>query len=156
MIDYNVYGMNTMDLKNVKHRHPSSTAQNEESLSSSSNEILSSELYEKEYLPHFVTRQSVCELEIDAWAVDILNRKVIDKGIDLNPGIAIIWEEEKARRAQAGLGGESQLTYPSSPERTQAACILTDNDVYHKNRLIQRLCTIESQVYEYQFFFTEV
>lgn len=146
MIDYNIYGMSMINLRNVKHRHSATVSQTEEKLSNSSNNLSDFDSKPKEYLPYSVKKQSVCKLEIDAWASDILNREVIDKGMDLNPGIAAIWEEEKARRAQAGLSGESQLTYPSSPERSQAARILTDNDIYHQKRLAQRLCVIESQV----------
>ncbi|XP_008215763.1 DNA polymerase zeta catalytic subunit [Nasonia vitripennis] len=145
MIDYNIYGMSMINLRNVKHRHSATVSQTEEKLSNNSNNLSDFESEVKEYLPYSVKKQSVCKLEIDAWASDILNREVIDKGMDLNPGIDAIWEEEKARRAQAGLVGESQLTHPSSPERSQAARILTDNDIYHQKRLAQRLCVIESQ-----------
>lgn len=148
MIDYNIYGMSMINLKSVKHRHESTVAQDEERHSFSPDQILAADTpEEKEYLPFFVTRQSVCKIEIDAWASDILNREVIDKGVDLNPGIAAIWEEERARRAKARLGGESQLTNPKSPERPRAAHNLTDNDVYQQARLAQRLCLIESQVF---------
>lgn len=146
MIDYNIYGMSMINLKSVKHRHDPTIVPDEGRQSFSSDEIIGSGVEEKEYLPFTVARQSVCKIEIDAWASDILNREVIDKGIDLNPGIAAIWKEERARRAQAGLGGESQLTNPKSPERSQGEHLLTDNDVYQQTRLAQRLCLIESQV----------
>lgn len=144
MIDYNIYGMSMINLKNVKHRHQTTVSQNERKSSCSSDEML--DFDEKEYLPISVSRQSVCKLEIDVLASDILNREVIDKGIDLNPGIAAIWDEERTRRAQAGLGGDSQLTNPDSPARTQLAKVPTHNDIYYKQRFLQRLASLESQV----------
>lgn len=144
MIDYNIYGMSMINLKAAKHRHSSDAQRNVEKLSNSSANM--SPVCTKEYMPYTVTKKSVCKMEIDAWASDILNREEIEKGMDLNPGIAAIWEEEKARRAHADLGGSSQLTYPSSPERSQAANLVTDNDVYYQTRLLQRLSMLEPQV----------
>ena len=136
--------MSMINLKSAKHRRDTSSLQTVSSQNSDS--ILNPQIEEQEYLPYTVAKQSTCQIEIDAWASDIINREVIDKGIDLNPGIAAIWEEERERRAGAGLGGESQLTNPPSPSRSQGAKILTENDIYHHRRLVQRLCTLESQV----------
>ncbi|KAJ8682714.1 hypothetical protein QAD02_018506 [Eretmocerus hayati] len=148
MIDYNIYGMSMINLKTIKHRHSSSASQANEILSSNSSDLLDSVINipeEKEYLPFSVIKQSVCKIEVDAWASDIVNREVIDKGIDINPGIAAIWDDERARRAQAGMGGESQLTNPKSPERSQAEGFMTDSDIYQQTRLAQRLRVLESQ-----------
>ncbi|XP_011498126.1 PREDICTED: DNA polymerase zeta catalytic subunit [Ceratosolen solmsi marchali] len=146
MIDYNIYGMSMIDLRYVKHRHSAITDQNLSKLSDNLDETLDFDVEKKEYMPHSIAKQSVCKLEMDAWASDILNRDVIDKGIDLNPGIAAIWEEEKARRVQFDLGGDSQLTYPKSPERSQVSSLLKNNDRYHEKRLAQRLSAIDSQM----------
>lgn len=145
MIDYNIYGMSMINLKKAKHRHFPNDQQNEQK--SFNPHVSTSSDNTKEYLPYTVQKKSVCEIEIDAWASDILNREEIERGMDLNPGIAAIWEEEKARRANAGLGGSSQLTYPSSPERSRAANLVTNNDVYYQTRLAQRLSMLESQVH---------
>lgn len=93
---------------------------------------------ELDYLPPCVERQSICELEVDALVSDILNRQDLERGIELNPGLAAIWEEERARRAQAGLACEdSQLVNPKSPARPPYC--LTDNDLYQQQRFNRRL-----------------
>lgn len=139
-MDYNVYGMSMINLEGVKHRRIGQSLA--ELTSSMHSEI--SESRKIDYLPNSVERQSTCELEIDALASDILNRREIEKGLDLNPGLATIWEEERARRAQAGLqGGDSQLVNPKSPPRPTFQP--TDNDVYQEQRLARRLMMI-SQV----------
>jgi hypothetical protein len=146
MIDYNIYGMSMINLKNIKYRQSFTSHANIGRQSKSLYEILDSHVEEKEYLPISVSKQSVCTLEIDAWASDILNREVIDKGIDLNPGIAAIWEEEKARRVQLDLR-DSQLMYPKSPERSQVSSFLKNNDMYYQKQLAQRLYILDSQVH---------
>ena len=92
----------------------------------------------REYLPPTVKRQSTCEIEVDAWASDIKNKEAIEQGLDVNPGLAAIWAEEKARRILAGLkGGDSQLGPPSSPPRSNLEP--TDNDLLQLQRFQRKL-----------------
>lgn len=83
----------------------------------------------------------MCELEVDVHASKILNRQSISENMKLNPGLAAIWDEEKARRTDAGLeDAKSQLLYPKTPSKI----ILppTSNDIYQESRLLKRLHTI--------------
>ncbi|KYM99710.1 DNA polymerase zeta catalytic subunit [Cyphomyrmex costatus] len=137
MIDYNLYGMNLINLNSVKYRHSLQGCTTEASQSRSSMDLLDSQAY----LPISITRQSMCELEVDVHASEILNRQSINEKLELNPGLAAIWNEEKARRTEAGLEhAKSQLLYPKTPNKV----ILppTSNDVYQKDQLLKRLNVI--------------
>lgn len=141
MIDYNLYGMNLINLNSVKYRQLSQGCITEDSQSKSSMDLLDL----PEYLPSSVTRQSMCELEVDVHASEILNRQGVNEKLELNPGLAAIWEEEKARRAEAGLQDtKSQLLYPKTPSKI----ILppTSYDIYQEEQLLKRLAVI-SQVF---------
>lgn len=141
MIDYNLYGMNLINLISVKYRYPLQGYATEDSQSRSS--IGSTDL--RVYLPISVTRQSMCELEVDVHASEILNKQSVSENMKLNPGLAAIWDEEKARRADAGLeDAKSQLLYPKTPSKI----ILppTSNDIYQEGQLLKRLNAI-SQVF---------
>ncbi|KZC10783.1 DNA polymerase zeta catalytic subunit, partial [Dufourea novaeangliae] len=142
MMDYNLYGMSLINLKIIKYRQRITMGSKEnsqnESLSNSDSQI---------YLPASVIRQSTCKLEVDAQATEILNREEIQNGLDLNPGIAAIWNDEKCRRVANGLQqSESQLLYTNTNDRVYGP---TNNDIYQEQRLIQRLQTI-SQVQYYE------
>lgn len=141
MIDYNLYGMNLINLSNVRYRYSLQGYIIEDSQSKSSVDTLDSQMY----LPMSITRQSMCELEVDTHASNILNRQNVNDKIELNPGLAAIWEEEKARRAAVGLeNAKSQLLYPKTPSKI----ILppTSNDIYQEGQLLKRLNAI-SQVF---------
>lgn len=137
MMDYNLYGMSLINLKNVKYRRYTESSEN------SQNQSLQNVSNSQEYLPASVIRQSTCKLEIDAQASEILNRLEIQNGLDLNPGIATIWNDEKFRREAKGLQhSESQLLFTNSNIRSYGQ---TDNDIYQEERLARRLQAI-SQV----------
>ncbi|XP_076640510.1 DNA polymerase zeta catalytic subunit isoform X1 [Colletes latitarsis] len=141
MIDYNLYGMSLINLKNVKHRQHTCT----ESKENFQDENLSCFSNSQMYFPTSVIRQSTCKLEVDARATEILNRQEIENALDLNPGIAAIWNNEKCRRAAAGFQDtESQLLYSNTNNRVYT---VTDNDIYQEKRLEQRLQII-SQINE--------
>ncbi|XP_071818490.1 uncharacterized protein [Apostichopus japonicus] len=129
-IDYNLYGMNLINLAAVKFRKlqtekPSNTdlsncgeSQAEESLmcnSVSTQHWDPSNIPGSHWLPDDVKRQSTCELEVDGVAADILNRLDLKDNVDTNPGLVAIWEDERQRREQ--LNQLSELMPPSSPER---------------------------------------
>ncbi|KAL6255967.1 hypothetical protein P5V15_013204 [Pogonomyrmex californicus] len=127
MIDYNLYGMNLINLNSVKYRGFLQECAMENSQSRSSIDLLDSQTY----LPISVTRQSMCELEVDAHASEILNRQCISEKLELNPGLAAIWDEEKTRRTEAGLeDAKSQLLYPKSPSKIVLSP--TSNDLYQE------------------------
>uniref|UniRef100_A0A0C9RL77 Rev3l_4 protein n=1 Tax=Fopius arisanus TaxID=64838 RepID=A0A0C9RL77_9HYME len=134
MMDYNLYGMSFINLSSVKHRRG-----NESTVDMiTSYDSVITPVDNVEYLPVNVLRQSICELEIDAIASDILNREDLAKGIELNPGLLAIWNEERERRKQAGLGGgDTQLVNPKSPQRPPFRP--TDSDLYQEQRLARRL-----------------
>ncbi|XP_020282558.1 DNA polymerase zeta catalytic subunit isoform X2 [Pseudomyrmex gracilis] len=133
MIDYNLYGMNLINLNNIKYRQSLQVCTMENSQNKSSIDLLDSQMF----LPISVTKQSMCELEVDAHASEILNRQGINEKLTLNPGLAAIWNEEKIRRAEAGLENtKSQLLYPESFDKI---LLPTSNDIYQKNKLLKRL-----------------
>ncbi|TGZ37682.1 DNA polymerase zeta catalytic subunit [Temnothorax longispinosus] len=137
MIDYNLYGMNLINLNSVKYRHPLQGCAREDSQSRSTMDLLDTQTY----LPISVTRQSMCELEVDVHASEILNGQGVTKNMELNPGLAAIWDEEKARRAEAGLeDAKSQLLYPKTPSKI----ILppTSSDLFQEGQLLKRLNAI--------------
>lgn len=140
MIDYNLYGMNLINLNNIKYRCSSQGCTTEESQSKSS-DMLDSQMH----LPMSVARQSMCELEVDTHASNILNRRNVTDKIELNPGLAAIWQEEKVRRAAVGLeNAKSQLLYPKTPSKIVLPP--TSNDIYQEGQLLKRLNDI-SQVF---------
>ncbi|XP_043488413.1 DNA polymerase zeta catalytic subunit isoform X1 [Polistes fuscatus] len=134
MMDYNLYGMNFINIKSIKHRWNSLSTTKEET-----NQMNNLESYDSQkYLPMSVNRQTICALEVDAQANDILNRRAIGKVIELNPGLAEIWKQERTRRLQAGLEDvNSQLLYPKSPEKRIVLPTVNDNN--QEQRILQRL-----------------
>ncbi|XP_074541987.1 DNA polymerase zeta catalytic subunit isoform X2 [Halichoeres trimaculatus] len=137
-IDYNLYGMNLLNLGAVKFRRnkdaaPGSGRQNVSSGPSISpwkspctSRLNDSTLggtfirWEENNIPSSlvldeVEKQSTCELEVDAVAVDILNRLEIENQIGRNPGLQAIWEDEKQRRREKNQA--SQIETPESQDR---------------------------------------
>ncbi|XP_028903006.1 DNA polymerase zeta catalytic subunit isoform X1 [Ornithorhynchus anatinus] len=125
-IDYNLYGMNLINLAAIKFRkarrksdsiHGSGYYKVQSPGNSSpgahfrweEDEIPSSLILEG------VEPQSTCELEVDAVAADILNRLDIEAQIGGNPGLQAIWEDEKQRRRRKNES--SQITPPESQDR---------------------------------------
>lgn len=133
--------MNLLNLNNVKYRHSLQECTVEDSQEQTSMDLLNSQMY----FPPSVTRQSMCKLEVDVHASDILNRQSVNEKLELNPGLAAIWEEEKARRIEAGLENpKSQLLYSKNTFIPPP----TSNDIYQKGQLLKRLNAI-SQVFHY-------
>nr|XP_032807788.1 DNA polymerase zeta catalytic subunit isoform X2 [Petromyzon marinus] len=138
-IDYNLYGMNLLKLAAVKFRRGSPPdkrgevqASGPEPKPTDTHWVFNSEPMEETqtslmrwwhtgsipsslWLGEEVTRQSRCELELDAVAADILNRLDIEGQIGQNPGLWAIWEDEKQRRRDAG--DSSQIGVPASQAR---------------------------------------
>ncbi|CAL9691750.1 unnamed protein product [Knipowitschia caucasica] len=125
-IDYNLYGMNLINLGAVKFRVSKDAAQsgdhNPTSVSpctSRLNDSLTGR-WDEATLPCSLVlpgleKQSTCELEVDAVAVDVLNRLEIDNQIGRNPGLQAIWEDERQRRREQNQ--PSQIETPHSQDR---------------------------------------
>uniref|UniRef100_A0A7N6AHQ1 DNA polymerase zeta catalytic subunit n=1 Tax=Anabas testudineus TaxID=64144 RepID=A0A7N6AHQ1_ANATE len=123
-IDYNLYGMNLVYLAAVKFRRSQNKGKtvlicnNNNALFSI---LLTIPVYEHEFTAcsslvlEEVEKQSTCELEVDAVAVDILNRLDIENQIGRNPGLQAIWEDEKQRRREKNQA--SQIETPQSQDR---------------------------------------
>ncbi|XP_004702065.1 DNA polymerase zeta catalytic subunit [Echinops telfairi] len=125
-IDYNLYGMNLINLAAVKFRkakrksatvHPSGTCKDQLPGNSLTDYLF---CWEEDEIPSSlllegVEPQSTCELEVDAVAADILNRLDIEAQIGGNPGLQAIWEDEKQRRRNRNE--TSQISQPESQDR---------------------------------------
>ncbi|KAM8726444.1 DNA polymerase zeta catalytic subunit isoform 4-T4 [Acanthopagrus schlegelii] len=139
-IDYNLYGMNLLNLATVKFRRchskdaaaipdmqtPSSCPSISPLKSPCTSKLSDSTLggmfirWEEKVIPcslvlDDVEKQSTCELEVDAVAVDILNRLEIENQIGRNPGLQAIWDDEKQRRREKNQA--SQIETPESQDR---------------------------------------
>ncbi|KAG1669837.1 DNA polymerase zeta catalytic subunit [Nymphon striatum] len=140
-IDFNLFGMSMVNLKNVKFRgRPESTIteisscsaslSNSHSICSNFDTSISSphstisncywnlkSIPRDLFLDEPVEKQSCCELEVDTLACDILNRVEFDEIVSdcMNPGLRAIWDDEKQRRRK-NLDS-SQITPPSSQDR---------------------------------------
>jgi DNA polymerase zeta len=62
--------------------------------------------------------------------------------LEVNPGLAAIWEDEKQRRRESGR--TSQITPQSSQERPFATS--TDSELFFKKRLHEKLLLLNLQV----------
>uniref|UniRef100_I3JZM5 DNA polymerase zeta catalytic subunit n=1 Tax=Oreochromis niloticus TaxID=8128 RepID=I3JZM5_ORENI len=116
-IDYNLYGMNLVNLAAVKFR----SSQKKGKGCGQGDTIGGTFVrWEENAIPSSlvldeVQRQSTCELEVDAVAVDVLNRLEIENQIGRNPGLQAIWEDEKQRRREKNQ--PSQIETPESQDR---------------------------------------
>lgn len=135
-IDYNLYGMNMINLAAVKFRKSHATVGEESSsrvdstipwkspcTSKLNDSVLKDTMctrWGEDNIPSSlileeVERMSVCELEVDAVAADVLNRLEIENQIGRNPGLQAIWEDEKQRRQERSES--SLIDVPESQDR---------------------------------------
>ncbi|XP_045400148.1 DNA polymerase zeta catalytic subunit isoform X3 [Lemur catta] len=125
-IDYNLYGMNLINLAAVKFRKARRKSDTLHATGSCKNRLSGNSLggtlfrWEENEIPSSlilegVEPQSTCELEVDAVAADILNRLDIEAQIGANPGLQAIWEDEKQRRRNRNE--TSQISQPESQDR---------------------------------------
>lgn len=144
MIDYNLFGMSFIHLSTVRfrlgareqtpsqdstHNHCPSPSLTSPSLSPSYPRVSPSQMFWDvdtltSAMVHCVPRASVCDLEVDALAVDILNRLELSMASGSYPGLIAIWEEEKQRRQV--LGNDTPLTPPASPDRCPSLNLPTE------------------------------
>ncbi|XP_062954509.1 DNA polymerase zeta catalytic subunit isoform X2 [Cynocephalus volans] len=125
-IDYNLYGMNLINLAAVKFRKAKRKSNTLHATGSCKNHLSGNSLadtsfrWEEDEIPSSlilegVEPQSTCELEVDAVAADILNRLDIESQIGGNPGLQAIWEDEKQRRRNRNE--TSEISQPTSQDR---------------------------------------
>ncbi|XP_025054657.1 DNA polymerase zeta catalytic subunit, partial [Alligator sinensis] len=125
-IDYNLYGMNLINLAAVKFRKARRKSDVSSIIGCYKNWVPENSVmgtffqWEEDEIPSSlmlegVEPQSTCELEVDAVAADILNRLDIEAQIGRNPGLQAIWEDEKRRRREKNES--SQISPPDSQDR---------------------------------------
>ncbi|XP_071800751.1 DNA polymerase zeta catalytic subunit-like [Asterias amurensis] len=147
LIDYNLFGMNLIHLAAVKFRCGQEQSVDSEVRSQDTQPIsigsaqsshsISSQKWNKDnmtsalLLDADIQRQSVCELEVDAVATDILNRHELQGNTEMNPGLLAIYNDERERREVKGQMDD--LHPPSSPER--GVIEDTDSELHGKARL---------------------
>eukprot|EP00076_Gallus_gallus_P019596 XP_015140065.1 DNA polymerase zeta catalytic subunit [Gallus gallus] len=141
-IDYNLYGMNLINLAAVKFRKArrksdTSGGSKHDRINSAANSNSASFIeWEEDEIPSSlmlkgVEPQSTCELEVDAVAADILNQLDIEAQIGRNPGLQAIWEDEKQRRREKCES--SQIKTPESQDRGFVPA--TESEKYFQKRL---------------------
>ncbi|XP_073076869.1 DNA polymerase zeta catalytic subunit isoform X1 [Manis javanica] len=124
-IDYNLYGMNLINLAAVKFRKARRKSDPLCATGSCKDRLTGNSFtgtlfrWEEDEIPSSlilegVEPQSTCELEVDAVAADILNRLDIEAQIGRNPGLQAIWEDEKQRRRNRSE--TSQISQPESQD----------------------------------------
>ncbi|CAG9858268.1 unnamed protein product [Phyllotreta striolata] len=124
MIDFNLHGMSNIILSKLKYRHGSKDVDPE---------LL---------LPPFINKISVCELEADCLAEDILNRNEVASGnIGANPGIASIWADEQQRRRNKAQ--DSQIPHLLELNRTNLPP--TNSHLVYEQLLKERMVFCESE-----------
>ncbi|XP_051853508.1 DNA polymerase zeta catalytic subunit [Antechinus flavipes] len=141
-IDYNLYGMNLINLAAVRFRKVKRKSDTLHGIGCFKDRLPRNSLtgtlfrWEEDEIPSSlilegVEPQSTCELEVDAVAADILNRLEIEAQIDGNPGLQAIWEDEKQRRRNRNES--SQISQPESQDR---GCVpATESEKMFQKRL---------------------
>ncbi|CAL8086496.1 unnamed protein product [Orchesella dallaii] len=128
MIDYCLYGMNFIHYSDLKFRRNIKNALSNKfdlPLSQRSNNSLADyfdphNIEESLLGPRTLTKMTLCELEVDVIASDIIiDNNISGKGVSVNPGIDSIWKDEIERRRQQGVDSASQITIPDSQDRSQ-------------------------------------
>lgn len=92
-------------------------------------------------LPSRVKRMTYCQLEVDAHAIDIVNKSSI-RGLQTNPGLQAIWESEKIRRKVQNRS--SQFTAEETHSRKMEKIHATE--LMYKERLVTKLKNIALRV----------
>lgn len=133
-MDYNLHGMNLINLSNVKFRSPLPKGDLKGSINvsfkSPPRSPLGSPLYSQTNYDIFndttvpswlvidnLQKQTTCLLEVDAIAENIINQEYAKDNIGRNPGLNAIWDDEKLRRRQNNE--DSVIEMPESQERTR-------------------------------------
>ncbi|XP_069126103.1 uncharacterized protein [Argopecten irradians] len=155
-IDYNLYGMNMINVAAVKFRRSRREDDNGNTMETRSPESdehssgtprsLSASRDDNQRMAVWdntniscdmcvdIERQSTCELEVDVVAADILNRLEVDANVGTNPGLAALWEDEKQRRRDRGE--LSQLSRTESEEHENVEITESDRESRQRYREI--------------------
>ncbi|KAJ3150701.1 DNA polymerase zeta [Geranomyces michiganensis] len=124
-IDYDLYGMDFIHLAHARFRLPilhvsrkATTTTNDHPTGDLVVENALDQRYKWPPNARGVERQSYCELELDAWVRDIMNRdrvkerplvplprgsSTLDETIKLIPSLQVIWKDERERRDRCGI-----------------------------------------------------
>ena len=118
MIDYNLYGMSLIYLAEMQFRFsPDDAEELNYSQCDNHNSTFSNRVWTLSTLPqgmlHSEARHSNCDLEVDTHYHSILNPSLFSSSE--NPGLAVLWEDERQRRKQGGLS--PNITLPLEVER---------------------------------------
>eukprot|EP00002_Diphylleia_rotans_P013155 TRINITY_DN2562_c0_g1_i23.p1 TRINITY_DN2562_c0_g1~~TRINITY_DN2562_c0_g1_i23.p1 ORF type:complete len:1638 (+),score=290.27 TRINITY_DN2562_c0_g1_i23:62-4975(+) len=165
MIDYNLFGMAYVNLRDVRFRQPLqkpvsySTTRHNNIASQITQSMASSQFWNEHTIEESMrldesvaTRESSCELECDLLSEDILNRNLIcrsplqaqdDK--KLVQSLALIWEDEKERRK--GVNKSTQMTPTSSPARPPKLPFRrVTQHADHFRRILQQVTCLDSTI----------
>ncbi|XP_074033296.1 DNA polymerase zeta catalytic subunit isoform X1 [Leptinotarsa decemlineata] len=128
MIDFNLHGMSSMVVSEIKfRRNPDNPSQN---------------INAEDLLPATVIKNTVCELEGDCLAENIVNREEISSGnIAANPGISSLWADEQQRRRNKGES--SQIDHLLELNRTHIEP--TKSHSVYKQALRDRLSMLSTE-----------
>ncbi|GLV38027.1 DNA polymerase zeta subunit 1 [Carabus blaptoides fortunei] len=104
MIDYNLQGMNYIQLSRVMYRIDTDNPRALDAIPT------------EQILPATVQRRSFAWLECDAMARDIVNIEEVSSGqLAVNPGLAALWDDERQRRRLNEL--DSQISFCLTQDR---------------------------------------
>lgn len=160
-IDYNLYGMNFVYLTFAQFRpflqvQPSPYDSLVETLkkintqrSSQSGWWSASSTPERFMLPQtspFAKRQGRCQLEVDAVAADIINRRDLEVNTaGDNPGLAALWKDEKARRRN-----NKESSFIKTQASNDSSCVKdsdklrSKSDLFFLSKLDDKLDRVET------------
>uniref|UniRef100_A0A8C8SKD4 DNA polymerase zeta catalytic subunit n=1 Tax=Pelusios castaneus TaxID=367368 RepID=A0A8C8SKD4_9SAUR len=139
-IDYNLYGMNLINLAAVKFRKAKRRSDTLGGIGCYKDHLPENSItgtffrWEEDEIPSSlilegVEPQSTCELEVDAVAADILNRLDVEAQIGRNPGLQAIWEDEKQRRREKN---ESSQISPSESQDREFVAATESEKIFQK------------------------
>ncbi|KAB5517040.1 hypothetical protein PHYPO_G00184900 [Pangasianodon hypophthalmus] len=133
-IDFNLYGMNLIHLSAVRfRRHTPDPGEQRKTPVEDDGSLKSSRL--TLWCWRMRERVSVCELEADAVAADILNRLELENQIGRNPGLQAIWEDEKQRRRE-----RNESSHIETPQSQDRPCVEpVESERFFMKRLKEKL-----------------
>ncbi|XP_066919058.1 uncharacterized protein [Clytia hemisphaerica] len=154
-IDYNLQGMNLINLSNAMFRLPLPMPQGDMNttfrglrspttsfctspspkVSQTNYDIFNSDTVPStSILPGDITKQSCCQLECDALGNHILNIEGTKDNNGFNPGLQSIWNDEKQRRR---LNNESSfIEMPSSGSRNEYEITIDEKEQIHRLEMV--------------------
>ncbi|GAV08432.1 hypothetical protein RvY_18121-2 [Ramazzottius varieornatus] len=155
-MDYNLQGMNFINVTAVQFRNRDSRGDKTERSKLLSRSVSSEAVSQSsttfhapntftvqqetvEQMANDIPRSTTCELEVDVVCEDVLNREEIEIKIGTNPGLEAIWRDENQRRAQRGLA--PLVAVPPSQDRVNL--VPAKSEQYFQQRLAMK-CRVSS------------